>query len=160
MVQDQNARVRIAALNTLTKCLDQIRRIPRSDANIFPEYIFPGLAHLLTDPNTSVRATYAKNISVLAEISIRFLEQVQTDAYDKTNLKPRDSPRLNYELELQTLHEMVQFSVSGLLADGQPLVKQTLLDSGITKLCVFFGKQKGQNLGILLNCVILLRTFL
>lgn len=79
----------------------------------------------------------------MAEISVRYLEQTQTEIFDKSCSKQRDVPRVNYEIELQTLHEMVQQTVSALLTDPQPLVKQTLLDSGITKLCVFFGKQKG-----------------
>lgn len=48
-----------------------VTRIPRSDANVFPEYIFSELAPLATDPSTCVRAAYAKNIANLAEISIR-----------------------------------------------------------------------------------------
>lgn len=90
-----------------------------------------------------MRAAYAQNIATLAEISVRYLEQTQTEIFDKSCSKQRDVPRVNYEIELQTLHEMVQQTVSALLTDQQPLVKQTLLDSGISKLCVFFGKQKG-----------------
>lgn len=46
-------------------------------------------------------------------------------------------------MELQTLHEMIQQTVATLITDPQSLVRQTLLENGITKLCVFFGKQKG-----------------
>lgn len=49
----------------------------------------------------------------------------------------------------------MQQSVSMLLTDPQNLVKQTLMESGINKLCVFFGKQKAND--ILLSHVI---TFL
>lgn len=98
---------------------------------------------MATDENTCVRAAYAKNIATLAEISVRYLEQTQTEMYDKGSNKQRDVPKVNYEIELQTLHEMVKRTVSSLLTDSQPLVKQTLVESGISKLCVFFGKQKG-----------------
>lgn len=135
--------MKVSAINTITKCLGLVKKIPRSDANIFPEYVLPGLAALATDPNTCVRAAYARNIAALAEIAVRYLEQTQTEIYDKSSSKQRDVPRVNYEIELQTLHEMVQQTVSALLTDQQPLVKQTLLDGGISKLCVFFGKQKG-----------------
>jgi len=49
----------------------------------------------------------------------------------------------SYESELQTLHEMIQHAVAMLLTDPCNLVKQTLMENGITELCVFFGKQKG-----------------
>lgn len=137
--------MKVCSINTITKCLNLVKKIPRSDANIFPEYILPGLAHLATDPNTTVRAAYAQNIATLAEISVRYLEQIQTEIFDKSTNKQRDVPRVNYEIELQTLHEMIQQTISALLTDPQPIVKQTLLDSGITKLCVFFGKQKAND---------------
>lgn len=72
LAHDSSTRVKISAINTITKCLDLVVKIPRSDANIFPEYILPELAPLATDPNTCVRSAYAKNIAKLAEISIRF----------------------------------------------------------------------------------------
>lgn len=73
LAHDQNARVKVSAINTITKCLALVKRVPRSDANIFPEYILPGLAPLATDPNTCVRAAYAQNIATLAEISVRLV---------------------------------------------------------------------------------------
>lgn len=144
--QDLNARVKVLAINVITQCLNLVKHIPRSDANIFPEYILPGLAPLAIDPNVSVRAAYAQNIATLAEIALRYLEQTQTDWCDKTNsCKQKDVPHINYEIELQTLHDMVRQSVSALLTDSQTLVKQTLMENGITKLCVFFGKQKAND---------------
>lgn len=142
MARDQNARVKVSAINIVTQCLSLVKKIPRSDANIFPEYILPGLAPLATDSNTCVRAAYAKNIANLAEIALRYLEQTQTDWSEEYH-KYKEGPRINYEIELQTLHDMIQTTVSALLTDSKSIVKQTLMDSGITKLCVFFGKQKG-----------------
>ncbi|KAJ8948165.1 hypothetical protein NQ318_009257 [Aromia moschata] len=136
----------ISAINTITKCLDLVAKIPRSDANIFPEYILPELAPLATDPNTCVRTAYAKNVATLAEIALRYLEQIQNDWYDNNNSsKQKDIHSFNYELELQALHEMISQTVSALLTDTQSIVKQTLMDSGITKLCVFFGKTKAND---------------
>lgn len=40
---------------------------------------------------------------------------------------------------------MITQTVSALLTDTQPIVKQTLMESGITKLCVFFGKTKAND---------------
>lgn len=74
----------------------------------------------------------------------RYLEQIQNDWYDNNSTnKQKDEHTFNYELELQALHEMISQTVSALLTDTQSIVKQTLMDSGITKLCVFFGKTKG-----------------
>lgn len=71
LAHDNSSRVKISAINTITKCLALVSRVPRSDANIFPEYILPELAPLATDKLTLVRAAYAKNIATLAEISLR-----------------------------------------------------------------------------------------
>jgi phosphoinositide-3-kinase regulatory subunit 4 len=59
------------------------------------------------------------------------------------SLSSAEPPRQSYDTELSTLHEMIQQSVSALLTDPHNVVKQTLIENGITKLCVFFGKQKG-----------------
>ncbi|KAL0133734.1 hypothetical protein PUN28_001003 [Cardiocondyla obscurior] len=150
LVHDSAPRVRVSAIHTLTKCLHLVKSIPSSDVNIFPEYILPGLAHITQDEAVIVRAAYAENIAHLAHIALRYLENAHlSNLGNKEGLKP------SYDSELQTLHEMVQQSVSMLLTDPQNLVKQTLMENGINKLCVFFGKQKAND--ILLSHVI---TFL
>lgn len=150
LVHDPAPRVRVSAIHTLTKCLYLVKSIPPSDVNIFPEYILPGLAHLTQDEAVIVRAAYAENIAHLAHIALRYLENSHV-----SNLGNKEGPRPSYDSELQTLHEMVQQSVSMLLTDPQNLVKQTLMENGINKLCVFFGKQKAND--VLLSHVI---TFL
>lgn len=47
--------------------------------------------------------------------------------------------------ELQALHEMVQQKVVTLLSDSENIVKQSLMENGITCLCVFFGRQKAND---------------
>lgn len=74
----------------------------------------------------------------MAETAVRFLEQTQLKS-------PTEMPGYRYESELSALHEMLQQTVSSLLTDPHPIVKQTLMESGITKLCVFFGRQKGKS---------------
>lgn len=76
--------------------------------------------------------------AVLAETAVRFLEQSQIN-------NPADMPPYRYEIELSALHEMLQHSVSSLLTDPQSIVKQTLMESGITTLCVVFGRQKAND---------------
>ncbi|KYN20364.1 Phosphoinositide 3-kinase regulatory subunit 4 [Trachymyrmex cornetzi] len=150
LVHDPAPRVRVSAIHTLTKCLHLVKSIPSSDVNIFPEYILPGLAHITQDEAVIVRAAYAENIAHLAHIALRYLENAHL-----SNLGNKEGPKPSYDSELQTLHEMVQQSVSMLLTDPKNLVKQTLMENGINKLCVFFGKQKAND--ILLSHVI---TFL
>ena len=48
-----------------------------------------------------------------------------------------------YDEELEALHEMIQQKVVTLLSDPENIVKRTLLENGVTRLCVFFGRQKG-----------------
>ncbi|EFN87043.1 phosphoinositide 3-kinase regulatory subunit 4 isoform X1 [Harpegnathos saltator] len=150
LVHDPAPRVRVSAIHTLTKCLHLVKSIPPSDVNIFPEYILPGLSQITQDEAVIVRAAYAENIAHLAHIALRYLENAHL-----SNLGNKEGPKPSYDSELQTLHEMVQQSVSMLLTDSQNLVKQTLMENGINKLCVFFGKQKAND--ILLSHVI---TFL
>lgn len=40
---------------------------------------------------------------------------------------------------------MVQQKVVTLLSDPENIVKQTLMENGITRLCVFFGRQKAND---------------
>jgi phosphoinositide-3-kinase regulatory subunit 4 len=138
LAQDISANVRVAALDTLTSCLCLVTTLPRSDANIFPEYVLPTIASLATDQSTAVRVAYAHNIATLAETAVRYLEQSQ--------LSSAEGPVPNYETELHDLHEMLSSTVMSLLTDGQSIVKQTLMESGITKLCVFFGSQKANDI--------------
>ncbi|XP_032813676.2 phosphoinositide 3-kinase regulatory subunit 4 [Petromyzon marinus] len=148
---DTVPRVRAQALRTLNTCLALVHSLPRNDANVFPEYILPGIAHLAQDDATVVRLAYAENIAVLAETALRYLEMVQLgQAVQKEDIaadEPEDllHVRGSYDTELQGLQEMVQQKVVTLLSDPENIVKQTLLESGITRLCVFFGRQKAND---------------
>uniref|UniRef100_A0A6J0UP93 non-specific serine/threonine protein kinase n=1 Tax=Pogona vitticeps TaxID=103695 RepID=A0A6J0UP93_9SAUR len=148
---DSVPRVRAEAVRTLTKVLALVKEVPRNDINIYPEYILPGIAHLAQDEATIVRLAYAENIALLAETALRFLELVQLknlNMENETNSEETDDathPSENYDTELQALHEMVQQKVVTLLSDPENIVKQTLMENGITRLCVFFGRQKAND---------------
>lgn len=139
LAMDLSARVRVCALDTLTACLCMVKDLPRSDANIFPEYVLPSIAPLATDSAVVVRIAYARNVATLADTAVRFLEQTQLTT-------PPELPGMRYETELSALHDMLHQTVSHLLTDSQPIVKQTLMECGITKLCLFFGRQKANDL--------------
>lgn len=78
-------------------------------------------------------------IADIAETALYFLDQTQLNA-------AQELPTIRYETELSALHEMLHQTVSHLLTDPQPIVKQTVIECGITKLCVFFGRQKANDL--------------
>ncbi|XP_065154554.1 phosphoinositide 3-kinase regulatory subunit 4 isoform X3 [Paramisgurnus dabryanus] len=148
---DTMPRVRAEAVRTLTKVLALVKEVPRNDVNIYPEYILPGIAHLAQDEATIVRLAYAENIAHLAETALRFLELVQeNNLSSEQEVNGEDTeetlhPNENYDSELQALHEMVQQKVVTLLSDPENIVKQTLMENGITRLCVFFGRQKAND---------------
>ncbi|KAG8572795.1 hypothetical protein GDO81_012164 [Engystomops pustulosus] len=148
---DSVPRVKAEAVRTLTKVLALVKEVPRNDINIYPEYILPGIAHLAQDEATIVRLAYAENIALLAETALRFLELVQLKNLNMENdpsseeLDEVSHPSENYDTELQALHEMVQQKVVTLLSDPENIVKQTLMENGITRLCVFFGRQKAND---------------
>ncbi|KAL0985321.1 hypothetical protein UPYG_G00155450 [Umbra pygmaea] len=148
---DPAPRVRAQAVRTLAKVLALVKEVPRNDVNIYPEYILPGIAHLAQDDATIVRLAYAENIAHLAETALRFLELVQENNLNtEHDLNGEDAeetlhPNENYDSELQALHEMVQQKVVTLLSDSENIVKQSLMENGITRLCVFFGRQKAND---------------
>ncbi|GFQ80252.1 phosphoinositide 3-kinase regulatory subunit 4 [Trichonephila clavata] len=152
LAKDKYPKVRVAVLQTLTECLSLIKSISRSDSNIFPEYILPNLSHIAHDEAVIVRMAYAENIASLAETALRFLEMTYSDMEpdpDSDALLDENERTLynkvSYDHELQALQELVQQSVTTLLSDPENAVKQTLLERGIRRLCVFFGRQKGND---------------
>ena len=71
----------------------------------------------------------------------RFLESSQLNE-EGTEVNENEL-NSQYEREVRILHEMIQHKVSAILSDPCSAVKETLLHNGLTTLCVFFGKQKG-----------------
>lgn len=139
LAQKSNAKVQVQAIETLTACLSMVKDIPRSDANVFPEYILPYITDLTSEPSAViVRVAFARNIAALAKSAVYFLEETQRNA-------PSEMPTPRYEAELNALHDIVRQAVLSLLTDSQPIVKQTLMESGICDLCAFFGKEKAND---------------
>jgi len=139
LAQKSPAKVQVQAIETLTACLGMVKDIPRSDANVFPEYILPSITDLASESSAViVRVAFARNIAALAKSAVYFLEETQRNA-------PNDMPTPRYEAELNALHDIVRQAVLSLLTDSQPVVKQTLMESGICDLCAFFGKEKAND---------------
>lgn len=136
LLHDGEPRVRVFALHTITHCLTLVSSVPRSDANIFPEYILPNLADITQDEAVIVRQAYAENIATIAETALRFLEYSQLQGMMTS---------YSYEAELATLQEVIQQKVATMFSDSSNVVKRTLMEKTVTKLCVFFGKQKAND---------------
>ena len=165
-LKDHFPSVRIAAFQAITSCVQVIKRIPLSDANIFPDYILPNLIPLCHDRNDRVRATFASGIAEIAQQSVRFLDMLmissQKEYEDNCDVETLPSPKsrnansqfsnynyqpnhTNYDEELARLHELIGSAVQILLADHVNAVKQALMERSVTKLAIFFGKLKAND---------------
>jgi phosphoinositide-3-kinase, regulatory subunit 4 len=74
LLQDQDPLVRASAIQVLAHTLSIIETFPPSDSNVFPQYIFKRVTHMITDPSLVVRVAFAESVPVLAETSHRFLD--------------------------------------------------------------------------------------
>jgi phosphoinositide-3-kinase regulatory subunit 4 len=74
LLQDQDALVRAMSIQVLTSSLAMIKSFPPSDSQIFPQYIFKRVAHLISDPSLVARLSFAQCIARLAETAQRFLD--------------------------------------------------------------------------------------
>ncbi|CAB4008676.1 Phosphoinositide 3-kinase regulatory subunit 4, partial [Paramuricea clavata] len=149
LIGDSVPRVRARALWTLTQTLQLVQMLPPNEGNIFPEYILPALANFPDDQEVIVRIAYAENIAPIAETALKFLEMAQL-RYNNMDTEDGGTQQTlryqgSYDVELQELHEVIQSKVVNLLSDSENIVKQTLLEKGITRLCVFFGRQKAND---------------
>ncbi|CAG8525259.1 17174_t:CDS:10, partial [Racocetra fulgida] len=150
LLGDEIGLVRANAVKTLAHLT-----ITPSNATIFPEYIMPNLRKFATDPEILVRMTYAQCISTFAETALRFLELTQ--AKDYLNVADNDAEiegsyeiantisfKATYDATLHDLQSIIQEQVTTLLIDTESAVKRALL-SNITSLCIFFGRQKAND---------------
>lgn len=152
MARDEFAQVRAGAVRSITQCLSAIGRVPLSDANIFPEYILPEISHLVNDTDVVVRLALAETISVLSSTALRFLEVAQlhsshhgaaADSQEGRHAAAAGSG--GYEAELHTLHDTMQQLVVTLICDSHNVVKQALLEHGVSELCAVFGRHKASD---------------
>lgn len=74
LLHDQDALVRATSVQVLTSTLEIIKSFPPSDSQIFPQYVFKRVAHLISDPSLVARLSFAQCIARLAETAQRFLD--------------------------------------------------------------------------------------
>ncbi|XP_030300799.1 phosphoinositide 3-kinase regulatory subunit 4 isoform X2 [Calypte anna] len=147
-----------SCLQTLKYCDSKLAALelilhlaPRLSVEILLDRITPYLLHFSNDSVPRVRAesvrTLTKVLALVKEVPRNdiniypeyILPGIAHLAQDEATIV-----RLAYA-ELQALHEMVQQKVVTLLSDPENIVKQTLMENGITRLCVFFGRQKAND---------------
>ena len=84
--------------------------ISPANAGIFPEYIIPNIKHLATDPDISVRCTYAQCIVPLADASVRYLEMAQAmkahGAYKFGNADPSSLDDVSFFIVMSIFHHL------------------------------------------------------
>ncbi|KAL7746650.1 Serine/threonine-protein kinase [Sorochytrium milnesiophthora] len=128
--------------------LAQVGDASAVDVNMFSDYILPCLRPLVTDTEPLVRAAYAQQIAALAETSVRFVELSQyaqeEAAGDDPDWQADSMADQACDVVLADLQEAFQEHVTMLLTDADSSVKRCLL-SVITRLCIFFGKQKAND---------------
>ncbi|KAF7730449.1 Serine/threonine-protein kinase [Apophysomyces ossiformis] len=144
LLSDESDLVRANALKTLTQVLCMVESISPINARIFPEYILPSVREFANDPNVMIRTTYAGCIALLAETALRFLEMTQFLKNEKLDSEDLDFES-SYDSSLHDLQSTIQEQVTILLIDSESSVKRALL-TNITCLCVFFGRQKANDI--------------
>ncbi|KAJ2958801.1 hypothetical protein NQZ79_g5668 [Umbelopsis isabellina] len=149
LLSDDTALVRASALKTLTQVLCMVESISPINARIFPEYILPNVYNFATDKEVLVRTTYATCIALLAETAIRFQEMTQVLINDGTfataDIESNDLDIESvYDSSMADLKAVLQEQIATLLIDPESAVKRALLVN-ITCLCLFFGRQKAND---------------
>ncbi|CAL1546383.1 unnamed protein product [Lymnaea stagnalis] len=179
---DSLPEVRAETIRTVTACIRNLKSVPRNDANVFQDYIIPALSHLLSDDVLQVRLTFAENIAELADTAVKYLDMAQAQEIREVIVQLKDQQRdkasisetvinvkksaeelkpeiqeveSNYDMELQQLKDLIHQKIFQLLSDPNHAVKMTLMANGMDKLCLFFGRQKAND--ILLSHIV---TFL
>uniref|UniRef100_A0A1X7TYI4 non-specific serine/threonine protein kinase n=2 Tax=Amphimedon queenslandica TaxID=400682 RepID=A0A1X7TYI4_AMPQE len=148
LIKDKWPSVRAEAIRTLSFCLSVIRKVPRSDFNLFPEYILPVILMVPKDIDVQVRVALAESVAELALSSHRFLELAQLQMNQEAAGDEPSGVQYQiygtYDNELHQLHETFQSIVVHLLSDNDSNVKRAFLTHSAGKLCTFFGAQKAK----------------
>nr|XP_002121994.1 phosphoinositide 3-kinase regulatory subunit 4 [Ciona intestinalis] len=140
-LKDHVPRVRAKAIRSLATCLTFVSQIPRSEANIFSEYILPGINTCAQDSAVPVRQAFAETIAIFAERALKFLDSPQQDL-NTSYISAVGSDQPSYDTQLQLLRDLTQNKVQVMLSDVDSTVRECLLEYSVSRLCAFFGRQK------------------
>ncbi|KAB7502179.1 Phosphoinositide 3-kinase regulatory subunit 4 [Armadillidium nasatum] len=135
LMKDSEPRVRAESIYTLAHCLKLVNAVPRSEYNIFPEYILPPLNEISSDPAVIVRQADASNISTIADAALKFLIYCSEHC-------PDYSP----DTQIDSLHDIIQQKLAKMFSDPSNIVKRALIENNLGLLCKFFGKEKANDI--------------
>jgi serine/threonine protein kinase len=96
-LRDSSARVRAQAVLALTALVEGVSAFLPTDANLFPDYIFPALLRFTAETDIMARLAFVECIGRLALTSERFLDRVQALKQAKAFGENRDIPAENSE---------------------------------------------------------------
>ncbi|KLO15545.1 WD40 repeat-like protein [Schizopora paradoxa] len=152
LLHDETPVVRAAALRTTLQLLLSVNVITPFNGEVFPRYLLPVLRQLAVDQDVSVRSVCAQSIVMYASLAVKYLEMGQalrahgtikfsSDAhhYDETQYE------VSYDASMEELQNLVAEFISTLLVDPSSVVKRSVL-LDIAPLCIFFGRQKTNDL--------------
>ncbi|CAG5136560.1 unnamed protein product [Candidula unifasciata] len=137
---------RIIALKLLLRLSNHVT------SDIILDRILPYMLYFTQDTLPEVRAETIRVVTAC----IRNLKTVPRN--DANVFQDYIIPALvesNYDMELQQLKDLIHQKIFQLLSDSNNAVKMTLMANGMDKLCLFFGRQKAND--ILLSHIV---TFL
>lgn len=144
LLDDSNPMVRTIAFESLTDIICSINKLPSSEAKIFVDYVIPGMCNLAKDKELFIKATYARNMPIIAEKAIKLVNDAlkRHEPKDKLIQNP-DMERENTELFNVYMHTEQQFEehITSLLGGQDVLIKRSLLKS-IIYLCKIFNYRK------------------
>lgn len=151
LLDDESEIVQVQAIRNMTQLLGLISVITPLNGEIFSEYIFPKLDMILrihSRRSTIVRTMYASCFPTLSTIASRFLEMSQIlktsgvmDPFDPDTENGARHDVVPFDLNRQGLVDKFEEHTIALLSDEDTSVRKALL-RGIFPLCLFFGKQK------------------
>lgn len=164
MAKDPCPRVRAESVNVLTATMAFVQEVPPSDANVFTDYILPLLNKIVSDHGSMasghgsmasghrsvasghgsvasghgssvdksvlVKLSIASNLAPLSDVASRILSQHKS---------------IISESEEKLLKESFALTISSLLTDRSNSVKRHFLQSNVSKLAVFLGKAKAND---------------
>ena len=153
LLSDSSPIVKFHVVFALNDCLSSINKLDVRNFNIFPVLIFDHLERLSKDESFLVRCAVAKTISNFALTSIRYLDLsfITRNSFFSSNLnqdQQKSEENKTYDKEYENCQTRVKDIVLALLTDNLPnsqvtnAVKEILISSNITRLCLFFQRQK------------------
>ncbi|CAO1621742.1 unnamed protein product [Jaminaea pallidilutea] len=151
LYDDPSPQVRAAAIRTSVQLLLLVDAITPANESVCPEYVFPNIRRLGSDPSTMVRRTYSACFADLLSAAERFIQQCQALrasgalAADQDGIKDfLDSPAFEestFDGQMTDLRAFASEQTTALLTDTATDVKRVFL-ANIRPICRLFGVNK------------------